>query len=64
MSFLDPGWDDLVRIGAESTPWVCSENNVYLALEFNPKSKGEPPKTNVSDILTRVSVFHQIEGCP
>jgi hypothetical protein len=64
MGSLDAGWDDLVKIGEESTPWVCSENNVYIALEFNPKSKGELPKTNISDILKRVSVFHQLEGCP
>ena len=63
VSFLDAGWDDLVKIGEESTPWFCSENNVYIALEFNPKSKRELSKTNDSDILKRVSVFHQLEGC-
>jgi hypothetical protein len=63
VSFRDSGWDDLVKIGTESAPWFCSENNVYIALEFNPKSKGELSKTNLSDILKRVSVFHQLEGC-
>jgi hypothetical protein len=63
VSLLDAGWDDLVKIGEESTPWFCSGNNVYIALEFNPKSKDELPKTNVSDILKRVSVFHQLERC-
>jgi hypothetical protein len=57
------GWDDLVKIGEESAPWFCSENNVYVAFEFNPKSKGELADTNGSDILKRVSVFHQLEGC-
>lgn len=60
---LDAGWDDLVKIGEESAPWLCSENNVYIALEFNPKSKGERAKTNPSDVLKSVSVFHQLEGC-
>ena len=62
-SLVGAGWDDLVKIGEESTPWFCSENNVYIAFEFNPKSQGELSNTNVSDILKRVSVFHQLEGC-
>jgi len=57
------GWDDLVKIGEESVPWFCSENNVYIAFEFNPKAKGESSETNGSDILKRVSVFHQLEKC-
>lgn len=57
------GWDDLVKIGEESAPWFCSENNVYIAFEFNPKSRGELSETNVSDVLKRVSVFHWLEGC-
>lgn len=59
----EAGWDDLVKIGEESAPWFCRANNVYVAFEFKPKSKGELPKTNVSDILKRVSVIHQLEGC-
>jgi hypothetical protein len=27
-------WDDLVKIGKEDAPWFCSENNVYIALDF------------------------------
>jgi hypothetical protein len=57
------GWDDLVKIAEESVPFVCAENNVYIAFEFNPKSQGEQANTNSSDILKRVSVFHQLEGC-
>src|ERR1700752_925810 len=53
----DAGWDDLVKIGEDSVPWFCNQNNVYIAFEFNPKSFGELPKTNVSDILKRLSVF-------
>jgi hypothetical protein len=63
VSFERAGWDDLVRIGAENVPWFCSENNVYIAFEFNPKSQAELPDTNGSDILKRVSVFHELEGC-
>ena len=62
-SFIGSSWDDLLKIGEESTPWFCSENNVYIAFEFNPKSQGERPETNSADILKRVSVFHHLEGC-
>jgi hypothetical protein len=57
------GYDDLVKIAEESVPFVCGENNVYIAFEFNPKSQGELSNTNGSDILKRVSVFHHLEGC-
>ena len=63
MNSVEAGWDDLVKIGEESVPWFCSENNVYIAFQFNPKSTGELSKTNVSDVLKRVSVFHQLERC-
>ena len=57
------GYDDLVKIAEENVPFICSENNVYIAFEFNPKSQGELPETNPSDVLKRVSVFHHLEGC-
>jgi hypothetical protein len=63
VSLVDAGWDDLIKISEESAPWFCSGNNVYIAFEFNPKSQVELSKTNASDILKRVSVFHQLEGC-
>jgi hypothetical protein len=63
VSLVGAGWDDLVKIGEESTPWFCSENNVYIAFEFNPKTHDEQSDTNDSDVLKRLSVFHQLEGC-
>src|SRR4029077_1280122 len=57
------GWDDLVKIAEESAPFACGENNAYIPFEFHPKSQGELPGTNGSDILKRVSVFHQLERC-
>jgi hypothetical protein len=57
------GWDDLVKIAEESVPFICRENNVYIAFEFNPKAQGELSDTNSSDILKGVSIFHQLEGC-
>jgi hypothetical protein len=35
VSFDHAGYDDFV-IAEESVPFVCSENNVYIAFEFNP----------------------------
>lgn len=63
VSFVGAGYDDLVKIGEESAPWFCSEHDVYIAFEFNPKSPGEQSETNRSDILKRVSIFHELEGC-
>jgi hypothetical protein len=63
VSFDRAGYDDLVKIAKESVPFICRENSVYIAFEFNPKSQGELSQTNGSDILKRISVFHQLEGC-
>ena len=63
VGFDRAGYDDLVKIAGESVPFFCSENNVYIAFEFNPKSAGEASHTNPSDILKTVSVFHQLERC-
>ena len=57
-------YDDLVKIGQESVPLFCREHNVYIAFEFNPKSQAEAPETNDSDILKRMSIFHELQGCP
>jgi hypothetical protein len=63
VTFVGTSYDDLVKIGEESAPWFCSEHNVYVAFEFNPKSQGEPSDTSGSDRLKRVSIFHGLEGC-
>jgi hypothetical protein len=63
VSLKGAGWDDLVKIAEESAPFFCSENNVYIAFEFNPKSQGELSDTNSSDALKSVSIFHELEGC-
>jgi hypothetical protein len=63
VSLRGAGWDDLVKIGEESAPFICNENNVYIAFEFNPKSRGELSDTNPSDVLKEVSVFHELERC-
>lgn len=44
---------DLVKIGEESAPWYCSEEYVYVALEFS----------NESDLLQRIEIFQPDSGC-
>jgi hypothetical protein len=63
VDYRGAGWDDLVKIGEESAPFFCGENNVYIAFEFNPKSHGERSDANPSDVLKKVSVFHELERC-
>jgi hypothetical protein len=58
-------WDDLVKIGKEDAPWFCSENNVYIALDFT----GQRPQGHTgwdaqsTDTLSAVTVYHWLEGC-
>jgi hypothetical protein len=47
----DNAYDDLVKIGQEDVPWVCSENNVYIALEFIGSQKDSLPRAEPSDKL-------------
>ncbi len=54
---------DLVKIGKEKHPWNCSENNVYIALQ----PAAVQPRTGIfhvddSDVLTKITIFHQLEG--
>ena len=59
----DDTYDDLVKIAQEDVPWVCSENNVYVAFQFLGKYKNSPPAAEPSDILKDVTVYHWLEGC-
>jgi hypothetical protein len=51
---------DLVKIGEESPPWYCSEEYVYVALEF---ASSEPLKQDDSDLLERIEIFQPDSGC-
>jgi hypothetical protein len=51
---------DLVKIGEESAPWYCSEEYVYVALEF---SSTIPFEQDESDLLERVEIFQPDSGC-
>jgi hypothetical protein len=57
-------WDDLTKIGQEEVPWVCSENNVYVAFQFDDRGEHKHPwDANDLDSLHEVTVFHWLEGC-
>jgi hypothetical protein len=63
VSFDRAGYDDLVKIADERVPFVCNENNVYIALELTPKPQVERSNMNASDILKRMSLSHKLDGC-
>jgi hypothetical protein len=58
-------WDDLVWIGKEDAPWFCSENNVYVAFEFEGFSEtpGKLSKPRDLDRLQSIALYHRLEGC-
>ncbi len=54
---------DLVRIGREKAPWFCSEQNIYIALQFAAVEPHEPWRVYDSDALKRITIFRWLEGC-
>ena len=57
-------WADLVRIGKEKAPWYCSQNNVYVALEFETtEPHGTIQDARASDRLEDVALFPWLEEC-
>jgi len=59
----DNAYDDLVKIGQEDAPWFCSENNVYIALQFLGSQKDSLPGAEPSDRLKDVTIYHKLDGC-
>ena len=58
--------DDLVKIGSEDPPWYCSENNVYIAFQFEDSEKSATKKMWVADDqdkLRAVTEFRWLETC-
>jgi hypothetical protein len=57
-------WDDLTRIGEEDVPFVCRENNVYVAFQFTDhEQRGTGWQANDLDALKALSIYHSLEGC-
>jgi len=59
----DDAYDDLVKIGQEDAPWVCSENNVYIAFQFLGRQKDSLRGAEPSDRLKDVIIYHKLDGC-
>jgi hypothetical protein len=56
--------DYLVLIGREDPPWFCSENNVYVAFEFDDRGVHGPHwDNNDADELKTIKVWHHLDGC-
>ena len=56
-------YDDLVKIGHEDAPWFCSENNIYIAFQFDGPSRSAGATTDPSDTLDAVTLYRWLEGC-
>jgi hypothetical protein len=57
-------WDDLVKIGQEKPPFVCSEKNVYVAFQFAGEGTHKSGwDSQPSDKLTAVTFYPWLEGC-
>lgn len=56
-------FDDLAKIGEERAPWFCSEHNVYVGFEFVAVGTHEWSKADDADRLTKVRLYHALEGC-
>jgi hypothetical protein len=56
---------DLVKIGEESAPWCCSEEYVYVALEFSAVEEHDSASflAKGSEVLKRVEIFQPDSGC-
>jgi hypothetical protein len=59
----DHAYDDLVKIGQEDVPWVCSENNVYIAFQFLGSEKDSVSVAESSDKLKDLTIYHHLDGC-
>lgn len=57
-------WDDLTKIGQGDADWFCSENNVYVAFQFNDHGQhGAHWDANDFDTLKAISIYRRLEGC-
>jgi hypothetical protein len=58
-------WDDFVKIGEEDTPWICSENNVYVAFEFADHQSQYESGRQASDLdtLSAITISQRLDGC-
>lgn len=55
-------WADRILIGKEHAPWYCSEENVYVVLEFNERHNSHDA-ADQEDILQSTTLMQQDERC-
>jgi hypothetical protein len=54
---------DLVQIGSEKPPWMCSERTVYVAFQFGAAGAHDRWQNNGSDVLNSITIYEQSSGC-
>jgi hypothetical protein len=54
---------DIVKISEEKGPWYCSGILINVAFEFHADEAQDPLKGNETDVLDKVSIFRQGDGC-
>lgn len=61
------GFSDFVLVGKEEVPWYCSENNVYIAFQFDGTERRafyqySPPRAG-SDRLKAITIYQKLDNC-
>jgi hypothetical protein len=54
---------DLVEIGQEKPPWMCSDRIVYVALQFAAIKPHDFSDIDDSDVLKRMTIFKWSQSC-
>jgi hypothetical protein len=54
---------DLVLIGKEKPPWMCSERTVYVAFQSAAHDSHQSWHAGEADVLKRVTIYQWSEGC-
>ena len=57
-------YSDLIKIGQEDAPWYCSENNIYIAFQFNSVAEESAhPWKDPFDPLESIELLPKLEDC-
>jgi hypothetical protein len=54
---------DLLRIGEEQAPWLCSEQTIYIAFQFAAVEPHDASPAYPSDVLRKINIYRQLSGC-
>ena len=53
----------LFKIGKEGHSWYCEQHTVYIAFQFAAVKPRDALKADDLDMLKRVTIFHELDGC-